>query len=181
MAFVNSIPPEEEGVMAVMRRYPEQGLPMNQLTEIVMRSGDCEFSSRERELIAAFVSGANDCVFCYNTHKSTAEAFGVAEGLLSVMLDDLDASQVDDKLKPVLRFAKKLTETPSRMLQSDADAIFDAGWSENSFHYTVMICALFNFYNRIMDGYGVTNTADFRPTRGQALAGKGVFWPGGRL
>ena len=46
-------------------------------------------------------------------------------------LIDLDASAVDDKLKPVLRFVKKLTETPSRMMQADVDAIFDAGWDED--------------------------------------------------
>jgi uncharacterized peroxidase-related enzyme len=173
MAFVDSVPSEEEGVMAVMRRYPDQGLPMSQLTEIIMRSGDCEFSSTERELIGAYVSGTNACTYCYNTHLAAAEAFGVEQGLLAGMLDDLECSPVDDKLKPVLRYARKLTETPSRMVQADADAIFDAGWSEDSFHFTVMICALFNFYNRVMDGYGVTNTADFRLTRGQALAEKG--------
>ena len=173
MAFVDSVPKAEEGVMAVMCRYPEQGLPLTQLTEIVMRSGECEFSSKERELIGAYVSGANDCTFCYNTHMATAEAFGVEEGLLAGMLGDLESSPVDEKLKPVLRYVRKLTETPSRMQQSDADAIFDAGWSEDCFHFAVVICALFNFYNRVMDGYGVTNTADFRLTRGRALAEKG--------
>lgn len=173
MAFVKSVSQAEEGVMAVMRRYPEQGLPLSQLTEIVLRSGDCEFSSKERELIGAYVSGTNDCTFCYNTHKATAMEFGVDEGLLTEMLEDLDASPVDEKLKPVLQFVRKLTETPSRMLQSDADAIFNAGWSEDSFHYAVMICGLFNLYNRLMDGYGVKNTAEFRDSRGRALAEKG--------
>lgn len=173
MAFVKSVPQEEEGVMAVMRRYPEQGLPLSQLTEIVLRSGDCEFSSKERELIGAYVSGTNDCTFCYNTHKATAEAFGVDEGLLTNMLENLDASPVDEKLRPVLRYVRKLTETPSRIVQSDVDAIFDAGWNEDSFHYAVMICALFNLYNRVMDGYGVKNTAKFRSSRGRGLAEHG--------
>jgi hypothetical protein len=59
------------------------------------------------------------------------------------------------------------------MTQADADAIFDAGWNEDSFHYAVMICGLFNFYNRLMDGYGVENTADFRMMAGRMLADKG--------
>lgn len=173
MAFVKSIPESEESVSVVMRRYPEQAIPLTELTEIIMRSGDCAFSSEQRELIAAYVSGTNDCRYCYNTHKATAEAFGVDENLLDSMLSDLDASAVDDKLKPVLRFVQKLTQSPSHMVQADADAMFDAGWDENCFHFAVMICGLFNFYNRLMDGYGVKNTREFRSSRGKLLADTG--------
>ena len=59
------------------------------------------------------------------------------------------------------------------MLQADVDAIFDAGWNEDSFHFAVMICALFNMMNRIMDGYGIENTAEFRQSRGVMLAEHG--------
>jgi hypothetical protein len=55
MAFVKSIPSEQESVRAVLGRYPDQGLALSELTEIIMRSGECEFSSSERELIGAFV------------------------------------------------------------------------------------------------------------------------------
>ncbi len=170
MAFVKSIPAAEESVSAVMKRYPAQAIPLTQLTEIIMRTGACSFSAQQRELIGAFASGTNNCTYCFETHRATAEAFGVDEGLLESMLDDLDASDVDERLKPVLRYVKKLTQTPSRMLQADADAIFAAGWTEDDFHYAVMICGLFNLYNRLMDGYGVKNSADFRLNRGRALA-----------
>jgi uncharacterized peroxidase-related enzyme len=169
MSFVQSVPETEESVSAVMRRYPAHAIPLVELTDIVMRSGDCAFTSEQREIIGAFTSGTNDCTYCYDTHKATAEAFGVDEGLLESMLSDLDASAVDDKLKPVLRFVKKLTENPSRMVQADVDAIFDAGWDEDCYHYAVMICGLFNMMNRIMDGYGVKNTAEGRQMRGKLL------------
>ena len=119
MVFVKSIPEADESVTAVMKRYPDQAIPLTQLTEIIMRSGDCGFSPEERELIAAFASGINNCTYCLNTHKATAEAFGVEQGLLAALLEDLESSPVDDKLKPVLRYVKKLTETPSRMVQAD--------------------------------------------------------------
>lgn len=176
MAFVKSVPIEDEAVGTVMRRYPDQAIPLTEMTEVVMRTGNCAFTPEERELIAAFVSGTNSCTFCYNTHKATAEAFGVDANLLEALLDDMESAPVDDKLKPVLRYAKKLTETPSRMVQSDADAIFEAGWDEDCFHYTVMITALFNLYNRVMDGYGVRNTPEFRQQRGAWLAESGYAW-----
>lgn len=173
MSFVKSVPESEESVIAVMRRYPQQAIPMTELSDIVMRSGECAFTSEQRELIGAYTSGTNDCTYCYNTHKATAEAFGVDPGLLESMLDDLEGSDVEEKLKPVLRFVRKLTKTPSRMVQADVDAIFDAGWDEDCYHCAVMICGLFNMMNRIMDGYGVTNTAEGRTLRGKMLAEKG--------
>ena len=173
MAFVKSVPEAEESVAAVLRRYPQHAVLISELADLVMRSGDCAFTSEQRELIAAYTSGTNDCTYCYNTHKATAEAFGVEEQLLESMLSDLDASAVDEKLKPVLRYVRKLTETPSRMVQADVDAIFDAGWDEDCFHYTVMICGLFNFYNRLIEGYGVKNTADFRLKAGGELKARG--------
>ncbi|MDH4109607.1 MAG: peroxidase [Gammaproteobacteria bacterium] len=176
MAFVQSIPADQESVGTVMKLYPDQGIPLTELTEIVMRSGECGFSLAERELLAAFASGTNACTFCYNTHRATAEAFGIDEALLDALLTDLDGAPVNEKLKPVLRYVRKLTQTPSRMTQADADAIFDAGWSENDFHFAVMICALFNLYNRLMDGYGVRNTAAFREERGRMLADAGYAW-----
>ncbi|MEM6573425.1 MAG: carboxymuconolactone decarboxylase family protein [Pseudomonadota bacterium] len=178
MAFVASVPQEEESVAAVMGRYPEHARPLMEMTEVIMRTGGCAFSPEERELIAAYASGTNSCTYCYNTHKATAEAFGVDATLLEDMMADLEQSAVDERLKPVLRYVKKLTESPSRMVQADADAIFAAGWDEDCFHYAVMICGLFNMYNRIMDGYGVKNTAEFRQSRGAMLATHGYAWIG---
>ena len=141
MAFVKSIPKSEEGVSTVMARYPEQSAPLFQLAETLMHSGDCAFSREQRELIATYASGVNNSTYCYNTHKATAEALGADEGLLDAMVSDLASSPVDEDLKPVLRYVKKLTETPAKMSQADADEIFTAGWDEKCFHYTVMIGA----------------------------------------
>ena len=173
MAFVKSVPESEERVAAVLRRYAQQAVLVTELADILMRSGDCAFTSEQRELLGAYTSGTNNCTYCYDTHKPTAEAFGVDENLLESMLSDLDASAVDEKLKPILRYIRKLTETPPRMVQADVDAIFNAGWDEDCFHYTVMICGLFNLMNRMMDGYGVKNTAEGRLINGRKLVDTG--------
>lgn len=173
MSFIPSVPEAEEGVGAILRRYPEHAVSITELTEVVMRTGDCALTSTQRELIAAYSSGVNDCTYCFNTHRATAEAFGIEEGLLAAMLDDLDSAPVEESLKPLLRYARKLTETPARMVQADVDAIFEAGWDEDVFHYTVMICGLFNFYNRLIEGYGVKNTAEFRDAAGAELKERG--------
>lgn len=58
-------------------------------------------------------------------------------------------------MRPVLRYVRKLTLTPSRMTPSDADEVFAAGWDEQALHDAVSVCALFNFMNRLVDGLGI--------------------------
>ncbi len=173
MAFVDSVTNAEESVAAVMGRFPEMALPLIELTEVVMRSGACAFSAAERELIAAYTSGLNACTYCHDTHRAAAQAFGVDAALLGALLDDLEAAPVAPRLRPVLRFVHKLTRAPSRVSAADAQAVFAAGWDERDFHYAVTICALFNFYNRIIEGNGVKNTAEFRHRAGTGLAQNG--------
>lgn len=173
MSHIASIPATDESVVAVMKRFPEQAIPLTELTEAIMRTGECAFSHKEREMIAAYASGTNACTYCFGSHRATAEAFGLDEGLLDALLDNIDASPVEEKFKPILHFVNKLTRTPSKVVKADVDAVLEAGWSENDFHFVVMICGLFNMYNRIMDGYGIENTEAFRSDRGQVLAKQG--------
>jgi len=180
MAFLKSINKSFESPAAVLVNYPDQALHIGALTEHIMRSDKCRFSLKEREMIAAFTSGLNDCTFCYNSHKETAMAYGLEESFLTSLIEDIESSSVEEKFKPVFRYVKKLTLTPSRLIQADVDAILDAGWDENDFHFVVSICALFNFYNRLMDGYGVVNIPEFWNGIGQQLAQKGYdvsTWP----
>ncbi len=170
MAFVKSIPVSTQGVLAVLRKFPRQAVPLTELTIEIMRDGSCNFSVPQRELIAAFTSGVNGCEFCFNTHKETAAAFGIDPDLFESLFENLDNSPIEAALKPVLFYVRKLTLTPSKMLQADADAIFDAGWDETDFQFMIMICGLFNLYNRMMDGYGIKQSQQFYKAAGERLA-----------
>ena len=173
MSFLKSIPAEVESVTEIMSRYMDQTEALFGLTEIIMRTGECSLSAKQRELIAAYTSGVNGCDYCYGTHTSTAEAFGIEVGLLESMIADIESADVSDNMKPILSYVRKLTLTPSRLVQSDVDSIFQQGWTENDFHYVVMNCALFNFYNRLINGYGVVNTPSYRANHGLVLAEHG--------
>ena len=71
--------------------------------------------SADKELIAAYVFGLNDCKYCYGVHTETAKAVGVEEGLIEQLLADLDSAPVQCKLRPLLRSARKLTLEAARM------------------------------------------------------------------
>jgi hypothetical protein len=56
----------------------------------------------------------------------------------------------------VLNYIRKLTLTPTRMTQSDTDAVYAAGFSERALYDAVQICCLYNFMNRFVEGVGLT-------------------------
>ena len=79
----------------------------------------------------------------------------------SALLKNFEAAEVDAKMKPVLRYVRKLTVTPSEMSEADAQGIFAAGWDERALHDAVSVCALFNFMNRFVDGLGIQAGPDY--------------------
>ena len=88
-----------------------------------------------------------------------AEHFGVDAGLLEALMADVDAAPVDEKMRPLLRYVGKLTTTPAKLTQADADAVFAAGWSESEFHIAILVSARFNFINRLVQGHGIQHNA----------------------
>jgi uncharacterized peroxidase-related enzyme len=178
MPFVSFLP-DDAGMRDIIMSRPEQMGPFNQLSRVLMR-GPSAFTEGERELIGAFVSSTNDCPFCVGTHAAAASHFDVPESTLQALASDLETAPVDERLKPVLRYVEKLTKTPYRMTQADADAVHAAGWDESALSDAVLICALFNMANRVVDGHGVdraTSREKFEKA-GQLLAEFGYQPPG---
>ena len=66
-----------------------------------------------------------------------AREAGVAAGTVDALMDDIDKAAVDDRLKPILHYAGKLTRQPAGLTQADADAwaedLHDLGRSGNYF------------------------------------------------
>ena len=118
--------------------------------------GPSTFSAGEREFMGAFVSALNDCSFCHGAHRATAAAYGVDTSGLEALIADIDTAPVDERMKPVFKFLEKLTLTPARLVQGDADAVFDAGWSEEDLGTAIAVCAVFAFANRMVDGHGIS-------------------------
>jgi uncharacterized peroxidase-related enzyme len=167
MAYLESLP-DNAVLLQVFKKYPEYSRPLLDYHELVMR-GPSPFTAGERELIAAYVSGVNSCGYCHGVHTATAEAFGLAPGVLEAALADLDSAPVAEKLKPVLRYAGKLTSTPAKVTQQDVDTVLAAGWDEVAVYHTILVCALFNFMNRMVDGLGIRAGSDYFETSGTRL------------
>jgi len=171
MPFFPSLPPDA-GVRHILAFNSPAGRALLEFHSAAMRNAS-RLSPRDKELIAAYVSGLNACQYCYGVHAETAKAFGIDGALLESLLADPDNAPVDAKLRPILAYAQKLTQDPARMMQADADAVFAAGWTESEFHEAVLTVCLFNFMNRLVEGHGVKGSDSLYAMRGKALRDDG--------
>ena len=171
MPFFKSLP-ADAGVRHILQMNKPVGRALIQLHEALMRS-DSPLTPAEHELIAAYVSGLNECQYCYGVHAETARGFGISEELLRKMLFDLDQTPLDPKMRTLLDYVRLLTTAPRQLVQADADAVFAAGWSERALHDAILTASLFNFMNRLLEGHGVKGTPQLFASRGQALLKEG--------
>lgn len=145
---------ETGGVREALCLSEEAGRMLTDYHQRLLR-GDSPLSVAERELIAAYVSGLNHCRYCYETHRETAENFGVSEGLIASLVADPEVKDAPERLRPLLRYARKLTLDQTAMRIEDAEAVRAAGWDERALHDLILVTAMFNFMNRFVHGHGI--------------------------
>src|SRR5262249_53490648 len=173
MALLRSLP--ENATLADLRRtYADLLEKLRPYGHRLMR-GPSPLTPGERELIAAFVSGVNSCRYCHGTHSLVARAFGIDEAVLAKSLDDIGVAPIDGRLKPILRYVRKLTETPSRMTPADAAAVYDAGWSDKGLLHAIAVCAYFNNMNRLVEGAGIVGTSEDYAMAAERLVEQGYL------
>ncbi len=129
--------------------------------------GPSAFTAGERELMGAYTSALNSCTYCYSSHSEAAKLLGIDAKVFDLLMNDIDAAPIKPALRPVLAFVKKLTLTPSRMTQKDADAVYAAGWDERALHDAIMVCCVYSFMNRLADGHGLPSDPAMFKERGR--------------
>ena len=143
---------DEPGIRGLMRFRPETAGPLNELAEVLLRAPN-SLTPGERELIAAYVSGLNECKFCCSCHSAYAAAQlpgGMA--LVREVRDDAASAPVSGKLKALLRIAAAVQEGGQKVSADDVAAARAEGATDVEIHDTVLIAAAFCMYNRYVDG-----------------------------
>ncbi|MET8066017.1 carboxymuconolactone decarboxylase family protein [Micromonospora sp. NPDC005686] len=156
MAYIDLGVDEHEfpGITGPMRFRPETAQPLNMLAEVLLRAPH-SIPPGERELIAAYVSGLNDCTFCCSSHSAFA-AVQLDAGMTVVdkVRADLDSAPVSPKLRALLRIAGAVQQSGRAVTADLVDAARAEGADDVEIHDTVLIAAAFCMYNRYVDGLG---------------------------
>ncbi|WP_189332381.1 carboxymuconolactone decarboxylase family protein [Actinoplanes ianthinogenes] len=147
------------GITGPMAFRPETAKPLNELAEVLLRAPN-SLPAAERELIAAYVSGLNECVFCCSSHTAFAvaqyAAADVTDGasIVAQARADLDTAPIPAKLKALLRIAGAVQQTGRAVTPELVDAARATGATDVELHDTVLIAAAFCMFNRYVDGLG---------------------------
>jgi uncharacterized peroxidase-related enzyme len=145
---------EAPGIIGLMRFRPETAKPLNELAEVLLRAPN-SLPAGERELIAAYVSGLNECAFCCASHSAFAAA-QLHDGmhLVDQVRADAAAAPISAKLRALLQIAATVREDGRRVTIDLVDAARAEGATDVEIHDTVLIAAAFCMYNRYVDGLG---------------------------
>ena len=148
------------GITGPMKFRPETAEPLNQLAEVLLR-GPHSLTRGERELIAAYVSGLNQCTFCCNSHSAFAAA-QLDEGmsLVEQVRRDLDTAPVSPKLRALLRIAGAVQAGGRNVTPALVEQARAADATDLEIHDAVLIAAAFCMYNRYVDGLGTLAPAE---------------------
>jgi len=108
-----------------------------------------------KEQIVLVVSGINSSSYCVAAHLELLRRLGIEKSLGRKLATDYPSAPVGNKEMALFRFADKLTRNPSEVVDADAHALFQAGWSEAALVETVLTVAWSNFVNRVAFGLGL--------------------------
>jgi len=166
------------GVTGLLEYRKDAAAPLRELTQVLLR-GPSTLTEAERELIATIVSHRNECFYCSTSHTAAANAFLGEEETAALVKKDIASSPVSDKMKALLTIASQVQQSGKGVTQQAIDNAKAAGATEMELHDTVMIAALFCFYNRYVDGLATIAPTDpeYYNNMAQRLKEKGYYRP----
>ena len=69
---------------------------------------------------------------------------------------NLDKAELTPAERVLLEYVTKVTEAAYRTTEGDVQILRDHGWSEPQIAEAVYIAALFAFFNRVADAFGIS-------------------------
>jgi uncharacterized peroxidase-related enzyme len=140
------------GITGPMRYRPETAKPLNELAEVLLRRPHT-LTAGERELIAAYVSGGNECRFCCGSHSAFAAAqLDGGSAVVDQVIADPGSAPISAKLRALLRIAAAVRVDGRAVTGELVAAARDEGATDLEIHDTVLIAAAFCMFNRYVDG-----------------------------
>jgi uncharacterized peroxidase-related enzyme len=169
---------EIPGIGAAFAYRPETAKPMRELAHILLfePGPNAGLSSRDRELIASYVSSRNICYFCQTSHGAAAAHHpGGSAELVAAVCDNPETAGVSGKLKALLAIAAHVQGDAKTVTPEMIERARTEGATDLELHDTVLIAAAFCMYNRYVDGLATwqPRNGDMYEAMGKRLAESG--------
>jgi uncharacterized peroxidase-related enzyme len=162
---------DEPGVRGLFLFRPETARPLNELVDVLLRAPG-SLTPGERELIAAYVSGLNQCNYCCSAHSAFAAAqLPGGMPLVEEVRAEAVGAPISAKLRALLKIAAAVQRSGKEVSEQDVAAAREQGATDLEIHDTVLIAAVFCMYNRYVDGLATALPEDpgFYEARAQKI------------
>ena len=117
------------------------------------------------EVLGVWVSSLNDCAYCVEHHFAGLQRLLPDEerGLAiraAIEARDPEAAPLEPAQKVAMGYARKLTEAPASVEQSDIQAMRNAGFDDGEILEINQVTAYFSYANRTVLGLGCSTDGD---------------------
>ena len=115
----------------------------------------------EREMIAVVVSSCNKCFYCLIAHGAAVRKLSNDQILGDELMINYRSASLSERQRLILDFSYKLTETPSKVENSDRNILRKANFSDEEILEIVEVASFFNMSNRIAVGTDMRPNAEY--------------------
>lgn len=116
------------------------------------------------ETLGVYVSMLNGCEYCvlhhFNGLKRLIEDDARAQAIWDAFKNETFESAFDAKERALLQYAKKLTQTPQRMEESDVQSLRKVGLDDGEILEINQVVSYFSYANRTVLGLGINTDGD---------------------
>jgi uncharacterized peroxidase-related enzyme len=138
---------------------PKTILGHDVLYKSVLHDPNCLTPMWFLEAIAVYVSLLNKCTYAVTHHGSNLEHLMVdankSKQALKALQNDEPQNYFEGKELALMRYARKLTLTPSEIIENDIKQLQQAGATDKEILEINQVTASFAYSNRVINGLGV--------------------------
>ena len=121
----------------------------------LMLTDETRLTRLEREMTAVVVSCANRCVYCITSHGQAVREFSGDPVLGDILTVNYREANLTPRQRAMLDYAWKVTTTPAEVGESDREALYAAGLTDEEIFDLTDVIAYFNYTNRMTHGLGM--------------------------
>jgi uncharacterized peroxidase-related enzyme len=145
------------------------------LRQVVEFSNTVHFSEgnlsrRHKEMLASYVSYLNRCPYWLDSHAYFLRVQGATDQSVAAIVEGkLDEAGLTPAERALIEYAELITRAAYKSTPEDVQKLRDAGWSEDQIAEAVYVTAMFAFFNRVADAFGI-------PSQNYLAMGKMTPW-----
>lgn len=154
------VPEGVPGIRSLVMYRPDTGKHLYDLAHVLLRESS-PLTPAERELIAAYVSSRNKCIFCMSSHAAASrELYGEDRHIVDCVIENVEEAPISAKMKALLNIAGKVQQSGKHVTEEDIIKAREQGAGHRDIHDTVLIAAAFSMFNRYVDGLASLTPTD---------------------